>query len=54
MSSEIKGRQQDTAAAETELDMAQLDEVAGGRVAPPAKPKPKTPTVIGDPCEGGQ
>lgn len=54
MSSEIKGRQQDASATETELDMNQLDEVAGGRVAPPATPKPKNPTVIGDPCEGGQ
>lgn len=51
MSTENKSQQQDAPEGANELDMNQLEEVAGGRKASPtAGPKP----VIGDPCAGGE
>ena len=52
MSTEIKNQQQDKHEAANELDMNQLDEVAGGRKTLPTASKPKP--IIGDPCAGGE
>lgn len=51
MSSENKSQQQDAPEGANELDMNQLDEVAGGR-KPPVTSGPKP--IIGDPCAGGE